>query len=197
MSEPAPVIAVRGYVSAGWRLAVAVVFAVAGATLPATAFLVHMNGTGALNGRADPYVFALRGLYFHEWHARQGVLVAACLGLACWLVLGAVDRVRAARAGDAATPPLPVWRGRVAGVVLGVAGLVMAAGAVVPAEAYHYYFRAHGPKYDGTAAYVFSDEGLGWAAWDGVLAVACVWAGVLLLRAGVRAWGRRAGAVRS
>ncbi|MEV0649958.1 hypothetical protein AB0I28_32345 [Phytomonospora sp. NPDC050363] len=171
-----------GYRAAAWRLAVAAVFALAGATLPAAAYLVHMLGTGAINGRPDPFVYAMA--YGLEWPARQGVLVTACLGLAAWLVVGAVDRLR----DRAPAPSQRLWRGRTAGAVLAAAGLVMTAGVVVPAEAYHYFFRAHRGNYDSTSAYLLSPEGLAWAAWDGILAAACLWTGALLIRAAIRAW---------
>ncbi|GIG68855.1 hypothetical protein [Phytomonospora endophytica] len=171
------------YASAAWRLLTALVFAAVGATLPTAAFLVHMRGTGAITGSGEPDMFAI-GFYFPEWHVRQGVLITACLGLASWAVMGAVDRIRFAR--NDAPMPAPVFRGLPAALALGAAGLVLAAGAVVPAEAYRYYLRAHGPEYTSTSAYVFSDEGLGWALWDGVLAAACLWAGALLIRAAVR-----------
>ena len=162
----------------------AALFAVAGATLPAAAYLVHMLGTGSINGRPDPFVYVMA--YGLEWPARQGVLVAACLGLAAWLVVGAVDHLR----GRVPAIGEGVWRGRPAALMLTAAGVVLAAGVVVPAEAYYYFLRAHGPNYQNTAAYVLSDEGLAWAVWDGILATACLWAGALLLRGAARAWRR-------
>lgn len=169
-----------------WRAVAGVIFALAGATLPAAAYMVHMYGTGGIGRHGgDPYVYVMA--YGAEWPARQGILIAACLGLAAWPGLGAVDRARALRTGVPATRQ-PLLRGRVAGLALGFAGLVVAAGVVVPAEAYRYYLLIYGPEYPGVSAHATSHEGLGWAAWDGILAVACLWSGALLLRSAVRAW---------